>query len=109
MLPAITGRWFVAYLRLAVLCLCINLLAVQALAQVPFVGMGDSIGEGVQSADASYPTQANSFLNFIAWRMGVPFPLPYIISGPLLSISSVSGRIRYDPALQGRNLAVSGA
>ena len=98
-----------AYLRLTVLCLCINLLAVQALAQVPFVGMGDSIGEGVQSADANYATQSYSFLNLIAWRMGVPFPQPYILTGWFASISSVDQRSRFDPSVEGRNLAVSGA
>lgn len=100
-----------ARIRLGVVCLCVNLLAVDALAQAPvaLVGMGDSIGEGVQSADANYATQPYSFLNLIAWRMGVPFPQPYIVSGFLSSVSSVSGRTRYDPSVASLNLAVSGA
>ena len=36
-----------------------------------FVGLGDSIGEGVQSGDANEMTQPFSFLNLMAWRMGV--------------------------------------
>jgi hypothetical protein len=71
--------------------------------------MGDSIGEGVQSADANYLSQQFSFLNLIAWRMGVPFPQPYIQTGWFASISSVDQRSRYDPSVEGRNLAVSGA
>ena len=98
-------------LRLSVVCLCVCLLAVDAPAQtqVAFVGMGDSIGESVQSADASFATQPYSFLNLIAWRMGAPFPLPYIVTGLFASISSVSGRSRVDPTVEGFNLAVSGA
>jgi len=98
-------------LRLGVVCLCVNLLAVDASAQaqVPFVGMGDSIGEGVQSADASFATQPYSFLNLIAWRMGVSFPQPYIVSGLFSSVGSVSGRTRFDPSVEGLSLAVSGA
>lgn len=76
---------------------------------VPFVGMGDSIGEGVQSADANYATQPYSFLNLMAWRMGAPFPQPYIQTGLFASVSSLDGRARIDPGVQGRNLAVSGA
>jgi hypothetical protein len=99
----------VTRMRISVVCLYVNLLAINAQAQVPFVGMGDSIGESVQSADASYATQHYSFLNLMAWRMGVPFPQPLIISGPLASISSVSGRTRHDLSVRGLNLAVSGA
>ena len=49
-----------------------------ASAEVPFVGMGDSIGEGVQSGDASESTQPFNFLNLIALRLGTSFPLPLI-------------------------------
>ncbi|HKY23378.1 MAG TPA: SGNH/GDSL hydrolase family protein [Vicinamibacterales bacterium] len=88
---------------------CLLTATIPVNAQVPFVGMGDSIGEGVQSADASYATQPYSFLNLIAWRMGAPFPLPYILSDWLASISSVDQRPRFDPSVAGLNLAVSGA
>src|SRR5688500_3770599 len=98
-------RW---RLSIVVVFLCLSLLAAEARAQppVPFVGMGDSIGEGVQSADANYATQPYSFLNLIAWRMGVPFPLPYIRSGWFASVSSVDQRSRFDPSVEGYNLAV---
>ena len=74
-----------------------------------FVGMGDSIGEAVQSADANQYTQPTSYLNFIAWRMGASFPLPLIKTSPAGFIESVKGRTRIDPTVEGLNLAVSGA
>jgi hypothetical protein len=98
-----------AVMRISVICLCLNLLAIDARGQVPFVGMGDSLGQNVQSADANYQTQPFSFLNLIAWRMGVPFPQPYIQTSWLASISSVDQRSRLDPSVEGYNLAVSGA
>ena len=74
-----------------------------------FVGMGDSIGEGVQSADANLFTQPFSFLNLIAVRMSAPFPIPLIRTSPVASVSSVLGRSRIDPTVRTFNLAVSGA
>jgi hypothetical protein len=86
-------------------------LAVPVYAQAPppFVGMGDSIGEGVQSADAGTRTQPNTYLNLIAQQMGVSFPLPLIASGPLSVIGNVQGRTRVNPNALASNLAVSGA
>lgn len=74
-----------------------------------FVGMGDSIGEGVQSADANFFTQGFSFPNLIAWRMSARFPIPLISTNPFASVSSVQGRPRIDPTVRTLNLAVSGA
>lgn len=74
-----------------------------------FVGMGDSIGEGVQSADASVFTQAFSFPNLIAWKMSARFPIPLIRTNPFASVSDVQGRSRIDPTVRTLNLAVSGA
>jgi phospholipase/lecithinase/hemolysin len=74
-----------------------------------FLGLGDSIGEGVQSADANRLTQPFSYLNLIAMQMGAPFPLPLIQTGPQAAIFSTAGRSRVDPSVQGLNLAVSGA
>jgi hypothetical protein len=71
--------------------------------------MGDSIGEGVQSADATWQTQPHSYLNLVAQQMGVSFPLPLIVGTPLSEIFTVSGRARLNPNLDGLNLAVSGA
>ena len=81
----------------------------RAQVSVPFVGMGDSIGEGVQSGDASAVTQGLSFLNLMAWRMGADFPLPWIQTNFLGAVGSVDGRSRYDLSTRARNLAVSGA
>jgi lysophospholipase L1-like esterase len=74
-----------------------------------FVGLGDSIGEGVQSADANQQTQPFSFLNFIAWRMAAPFPIPLIETGVFGAVGSTDGRTRIDPSVETLNLAVSGA
>jgi len=51
------------------------------------LGLGDSIGEGVQSADASFRTQPSGYLKLLAEQIGDRFPLPLIIS-PTLIISS---------------------
>ncbi len=80
-----------------------------ASAQVPFVGMGDSIGEGVQSADASESTQPFNFLNLIASRLGTSFPLPLIRTGILGTLGDTSFRSRINPSVAGLDLAVSGA
>jgi len=85
------------------------LVSASASAQTIFVGMGDSIGEGVQSADAFWGSQGQSYLNWIAQKAQVPFPLPLIRSGPLGIIGSVEGRSRIDPTVEGLNVAVSGA
>jgi len=85
-------------------------LASLAWAQPPaYVALGDSLGEGVQSADASYRTQPYSFVNVIAKQLGVDFPLPLIQDGPFTSVPSVKGRTRIDPAVATFDLAVSGA
>jgi hypothetical protein len=59
-----------------------------------FAGMGDSIAEGVQTADANEWTQPFSFLNLIAWRMGAPFPLPLIRTGPFAVVGDNAQRLR---------------
>ena len=80
-----------------------------ASAHVPFVGMGDSIGEGVQSGDASESTQPFNFLNLIASRLGTSFPLPLIRTGILGTVGDTSIRSRINPSVAGLDLAVSGA
>ena len=94
---------------LATVILLVSSTTPRAQATVPFVGMGDSLGEGVQSGDASAPTQGLSFLNLMAWRMGVEFPLPWIQTNFLGAVGSVNGRSRYDLTTRARNLSVSGA
>lgn len=74
-----------------------------------YVALGDSLGEGVQSADASYRTQPFSYPNRIAAQMGVNFPLPLIKGGAFTFIESVKGRTRIDPTIAAFNLSVSGA
>jgi lysophospholipase L1-like esterase len=71
--------------------------------------MGDSSSEGVQSADASYRTQPFTYLNWLAFKMRTRFPLPKIVSGPFSWVGQTEGRFRLDPAVEGLNLAVSGA
>jgi hypothetical protein len=74
----------------------------------PLVGMGDSIGEAVQSADANFHTQPTSYLNWVAKKVGVPFGLPLIRSGPFGFVGDTTNRSRLftEPTA---NLAVSGA
>jgi hypothetical protein len=71
--------------------------------------MGDSIGEGVQSGDASNLTQPSTYLNWVAIKMGVPFALPLIQSGPFGMAGDTSNRSRISPSVLAANLSVSGA
>jgi hypothetical protein len=96
-------------LKARFLIFALAISATLAPAQTPFIGLGDSLGEGVQSADASIWTQPNSYLNLIAQQMRINFPLPLILGNPLASIESVSGRFRLFPNTPGADLAVSGA
>ena len=85
-------------------------LASLAWAQPPvYVALGDSLGEGVQSAEATYRTQPYSYVNLIAAELGIKFPLPLIKGTPFTIIESVNGRSRIDPTVASPNLAVSGA
>ena len=102
------ARPFRAIAMVAVLWLATT-SGVRTQSTVPFVGMGDSIGEGVQSGDASAFTQGITFLNLMAWKMGADFPLPWIKTGPFAAVGSTDGRSRYDLSARSRNLAVSGA
>ena len=57
--------------------------AASALAQgPPLIGIGDSLGEGVQSANSFRLSQPNSYLNRIATQMGVPFAQPLLMTSP---------------------------
>lgn len=81
-----------------------------ARAQAPvMLGLGDSIGEGVQSTDANYLTQPRSYLNLLALQIGIPFPLPLIETGPLGVVGDTSQRFRLFPDIEAANLSVSGA
>lgn len=74
-----------------------------------FIGMGDSIGAGVQSADASVRTQRSSYLKLIAKQMRARFPLPLIKSSRLGVVGETILRRRMYPDIAGSNLSVSGA
>jgi hypothetical protein len=80
-----------------------------AQAPVPLVGMGDSIGEGVQSADASEAMQGFSFISLIGWQMGTDLSLPFIRTNFFGAVGNTDGRTRLNATTRTRNLAVSGA
>lgn len=73
------------------------------------LGLGDSIGEGVQAGDANVRTQPSSYLNWIAAKMEVPFPLPLIRTSPFATVGDTERRSRLFPLVSSANLAVSGA
>lgn len=88
--------------------LCLLLLSSAALAQT-VVSVGESSGEGVQSADVSAATQLGVYSKLVADQMGAAHPLPLIISHPFGTVFSTFGRFRLDPNLHAHNLAISGA
>ncbi len=78
--------------------------------EVPtMVGLGDSIGEGVQSIDANLRTQTFCYLNLLAAQLGADFPLPLIRSNPIGIIGNTALRTRLNPSIESLNLAVVGA
>jgi hypothetical protein len=93
----------------AALFLCTSSPSLAQMDTPILVGIGDSIGEGVQSADASHLTQPSSYLNWVARKMGVPFALPLIQSGPFGIVGDTSSRSRVSPSVLAVNLSVSGA
>jgi hypothetical protein len=94
---------------LPLLLFTLTQLSAQVASPPPLLGLGDSIGEGVQSADASWQTQVNTYLRLIAQQMRVSFPLPLILASPVSQIFSIQGRARLSPNLPAADLAVSGA
>ncbi len=93
----------------AIVALMCAVPAAGAARQFVMIGVGDSLGEGVQSGDANLFTQPHNFLNLVASRLTIPFPQPYIKSNPLGVVGEVYGRSRINPFRQAANLAVSGA
>ncbi len=101
-------------LRILTLVICAGLSCLSLGAQLvskspPIVGLGDSLGEGVQSVDAAYQTQVHGYLPLIAAQIGVSFPLPLIQTGIFGFAGSVNGRSRLNPSALAADLAVSGA
>lgn len=93
----------------AIMAIAGALAAADAAAAPELVTMGDSIGASVQSGDANFLTQPRSFMNLVARKMDVPFPLPWVIGGPLSFVEDTVTRRRLLPWLPGRNLSESGA
>jgi hypothetical protein len=73
------------------------------------VGLGDSIGQSVQSGDANLRTQPWSYHKLVAQQFGFHFPLPWIKSGPVGVVGNTRYRSRLFPRFRGANLSVSGA
>jgi len=78
-------------------------------AQPTIVGMGDSISEGVQAADAAWQTQVFSYLNWINFQMNGDLSLPLIQTNLLGFVGDTTNRLRVFPAEVNTNVAVSGA
>jgi hypothetical protein len=103
--------------KLASLWLCATWMiaggfGLPAWAQLPrpiLMGMGDSLGEGVQSGDASEFTQPNGYLNVIATHLSAYLPLPCISTTALGQQQDLTGRTRISPFDVGGNVSVSGA
>jgi phospholipase/lecithinase/hemolysin len=94
----------------AIMTLVVTLAARTAPAQSPpLVGIGDSLGEGVQSANAFAESQPNSYLKRFSEQMGVPFSQPLLSTSLFASIYSDAGRARLHPDSAPADLAVSGA
>ena len=61
--------------------------------QSPIIlGLGDSIGEGVQSADTNAVTQTFSYLNLFTLWLGNSFDLPLIRSSFFATVGDAAGR-----------------
>ena len=76
---------------------------------IDLVGLGDSISEGVQSADCNFLTQPHTYLNLVGRQMGADFSLPWIVSDPAGVVGGTVLRQRLFPYFSAANLAVSGA
>ena len=75
----------------------------------PVIFIGDSLGQGVQSADAAYQTQALGYVSWLAFQMGQGVTLPLIATDFLGIVGDTEGRARLEPNEIATNVAVSGA
>ncbi len=73
------------------------------------VGMGDSIGEGVQANDAAWQLQPWSYINWVSGLMGNQLVIPYLVTNEFGQTGSTLGRFRIFPNDVGTNVSVSGA
>lgn len=100
------------YRRLAAPLLALGLAlgagSVQAQPQRVVI-VGDSISEGVQSADAGWTTQALTYGTWVTFLMGSPDSIPYLNHSLLGIVGDPAGRNRFAPNAITDNVAVSGA
>jgi hypothetical protein len=102
-----TVKW---YPFMVILLLAAGVLPIGSLhAQPALVGIGDSIGEGVQAGDAAWQTQPYSYLNLVSFQMGGGLTLPYIRTGLFGTVGDTDGRNRVFPDQVNTNVSVSGA
>ncbi len=98
------------FLLLAILGLTVVFMPLRVMvAQPAIASMGDSIGEGVQAADAAWQTQVFSYLNWVSFQMGGDLTLPFIQTNLFGLVGNTSERSRVFPAEINTNVAVSGA
>jgi len=71
--------------------------------------IGDSIGEGVQGADAAWQTQVFAYGSWVRVLTGGNLAVPYIATTPFGLVGNTSQRHRLSPNVIGANVAVSGA
>ena len=91
------------------LCLCTFLSSTSRAEVLTMLGLGDSIGEGVQSIDANLRTQPFCYLNLLAAQLGADFSLPLIRSNPIGIVGNATLRSRLNLSIEALNLAVVGA
>ncbi|MEM7365411.1 MAG: SGNH/GDSL hydrolase family protein [Pseudomonadota bacterium] len=73
------------------------------------VGMGDSIGEGVQSADASWSTQIFTYITWVTFLSGDNPTVPAVAPNLFGVVGNPDGRPRLAPNDLNKNISVSGA
>ncbi len=71
--------------------------------------VGDSIGEGVQAADAAWQTQIYAYGAWVAKQLGAELIIPYIQTTPVGVVGDTSTRQRLSPYDVANNVSVSGA
>jgi lysophospholipase L1-like esterase len=87
----------------------IFLIASSASAAPKLVIIGDSLGEGVQAADAAWQTQIYTYGAWVAKQLSAELVIPYIQSSPLGVVGDTTYRRRLFPSDIGTNVSVSGA
>jgi lysophospholipase L1-like esterase len=93
----------------AVVAATLTLGHVRPGAAMTIVSIGDSVAQGVQSADAQAATQRQSFPAIFARKAGEAFVLPLIRGNAYSTVAAVAGRSRTDANARGHNLGVSDA